>query len=161
MFMMKPIIYIYLLQKRLRIQYYSTLEMSSSQVFVSLPVYEGYLKIVIWHEPDSVSKASKISKIKKPFYLVFTGCQLLCFTVSRSHSESPANWSADNSPILSWSQICCSSWEWHQWCGGSRDSSKKTRISNLPWPLLSSHGFKGKFILFLWFYSFYIFHYCL
>ena len=64
MFMMKPFIHIYILQKRL---YYSTLDMSSSQVFVSLPVYEGFLKFVIWHEPDSVSKASKISKIKKNF----------------------------------------------------------------------------------------------
>ena len=30
--------------------------MSSSQVYVSLPVYEGFLKFVIWKEPDSVSR---------------------------------------------------------------------------------------------------------
>ena len=39
--------------------------MSNSQAYVSVPVYHGFLKIVIWHEPDSVSKASKICKIKK------------------------------------------------------------------------------------------------
>ena len=30
--------------------------MSSSKVFVSLPVFEGFQKLVIWPEPDSVSK---------------------------------------------------------------------------------------------------------
>ena len=58
-------------QKELKVNYYSTVrteqvEMSSSQLYVSLPVYQGFMKIIIWHEPDSVSKINpKAKKILK------------------------------------------------------------------------------------------------
>ena len=50
----------------------SSLNMSDSLIKLSLPCYEGFMKLVIWPEPESVSKINISCSLEKlDFLLIF------------------------------------------------------------------------------------------
>ena len=47
----------------------SSLNMSDSLIKLSLPCYEGFMKLVIWPEPESVSKINLSCRLEKLDFL--------------------------------------------------------------------------------------------
>ena len=54
--------------------------MSNPQVNVALPCYEGYVKFIIWPEPESVSLRLKLDENLSCFYLQSISCYGLLST---------------------------------------------------------------------------------
>ena len=88
--------------------------MASSQLMISVPCYEGFLKFQIWQDYQSVSKFI-LSPLTIMYYGVstfplFSECQLLWSSVKRTHHESKTRCQENNLAILPWVQVCCYSW---------------------------------------------------